>query len=199
MIAVLAHGEPAVGPVIPLWIFLAGGALLGEAIGASARSWRHAASRYALAGSLAVTCVVHVIATPEHVDEGPAETLFFGLSALLLAWLALRAATRCTPAIHLSAFAVCLGLIVLYVAARELSLPFMGHGGYSLLGNLSKGAEALAATLAAAAAQPRRREAPPPREQAAPLLPALPARVVAPEPAPRVPLWFFEEASSRSR
>ena len=89
-----------------------------------------------LAGALAVTGVVHVFETESHWAEGWHLGLFFAASGAVLLGQAAAAVTGANRELYASVMVTTLGLIVLYVLARQLSLPLVGHRDRYVLAEL---------------------------------------------------------------
>lgn len=89
-----------------------------------------------LAGALAVTGVVHLLEAPSHWAEGWHLGLFFAASAAVLLGQAIAAVTRADARLCASVLVTTLGLLVLYVLAREVPLPLVDHRDPYLLSEL---------------------------------------------------------------
>ena len=80
-----------------------------------------------LALALAVSGVVHCLEAPSHWSEGWHLGIFFAASGAVLLGQAAAAATSASPSVYASVLATTLALVVLYVLARQVTLPLVDH------------------------------------------------------------------------
>jgi hypothetical protein len=125
--------EPSAGPG-PVVFAVAGGALLAGAIVAPAALGRlgaRASLRLVLAVLLLAAAVIHLILTPEHLGISTLLGLGFlaaGLAQVALAGLVVGAPRRVEMLVMAAVIAVNVALIVLYLYAVLVGLPFeSGH------------------------------------------------------------------------
>jgi hypothetical protein len=108
---------------------LHGAAVDDEGTPQQAHRWRTPSAEARAAGTLlGVAGLVHVVVTPEHVDEWAPAGVFFAVVATAQLWLGQAlwrgTARRVLPAAVLSTA----GLIALYVVSRTAGLPFHSEG-----------------------------------------------------------------------
>lgn len=121
--------------------------------GVRPESWRWirtGALRYMLIGALAVSGLVHLALTPEHLREAPVLGLGFGVVAILQLALACVFTSRSAPPLWPVALILTIFSLSTYVVSRVVGLPF-GHGHdvepIAAVDILCKGAELLTTAI----------------------------------------------------
>ena len=89
-----------------------------------------------LSAALAVTGMVHLLEAPSHWAEGWHLGLFFAASGAVLLGQAIAARTRADAQLYRCVLVTTLSLVLLYVLAREVSLPLVDHRDPYLLSEL---------------------------------------------------------------
>ena len=152
--AVVEHGMTGAGTG-PLWPWIPSVALAARLVHRRLSGPR-AAGRWeradAVVGALLCsTAVAHVVEIPSHWAEGPALGLFFVAASAVLIGQATSLAVAPSPPVYRTVVVSTTVLIGLYVLARQVTLPLVGHrDAYQPAELATKAVEALALGLALA-------------------------------------------------
>ena len=147
-----AHGAGHIlrlGPLLPL-------ALVACIAGLSrGLPWRGAV-RGAAAIALGAAGLLHLALFPEHLHEGSVAGLFFLASAAAELLVAVLLVSRPGPLVTRSVVGIVVVLLVVYVAARLIQLPFTsGREGVDAIGLVTKAVEIFGAGLAVIGDRPQ--------------------------------------------